>query len=70
MGTPRAQLTTQKRPGAVGRPYHSCVVFGAHALSEQKCVFQKNSILAPLLLMHSGDPKKVSKTQLSTAMCP
>ena len=31
MGTPWARLTTQKRPGVIGRPYHSCVVFGVHA---------------------------------------
>ena len=30
MGTPWARLTTQKRPGVIGRPYHSCVVFGAY----------------------------------------
>lgn len=30
VGTPWVQLTTRKRPGAIGRHYHFCVVFGPH----------------------------------------
>ena len=32
VGTPWTQLTTQKRPGAISRPYHTCVVFGVYAV--------------------------------------
>jgi len=32
VGTPWAHLTTQKRPGAISRPYHTCVVFGVYAV--------------------------------------